>query len=78
MSHAATLRLSFASAAEAARVAASLAPENEGYLAMRVEANEIVVEARAETPLGLLRTLDDAMVCAQAATRAGRVADQGE
>lgn len=73
----ATLRLAFSSGDEAARMAASIAPENGGWLRTRVEGAELVCEAEADTPLGLLHTLDDALACLGAAQRAGRVGAPG-
>ena len=73
MRHRATLRLAFATPEEAARMAASLAPENGPHLATRLEGAELVAEAEADSPLGLLHTLDDALACLGAAQRAGRV-----
>jgi len=70
----ATLRLAFESPAEAQRLAASLAPENEGFLQTRVEGASLVAEASAETPLALLHTLDDALACLGAAQKAARAA----
>ena len=69
----ATLRLQLASPEEAERLAASLAPENEGFLATRVEGDVLVAEAEAGSALSLLRTLDDALACLAAAEKAGRV-----
>lgn len=78
MSHRATLRLAFSSPEEAARMAASLAPENGAWLATRVEGADLVAEAAADSPLGLLHTLDDALACLGAAQRAGRLAASAE
>lgn len=69
----ATLRLEFDTPEEAARLAASLAPENEGYLTTRVEGNVLVAEAEGDAPLSLLHTLDDALACLTAAEKAARV-----
>jgi uncharacterized protein YqfA (UPF0365 family) len=74
MTHKATLRLAFADAAEAARMAAAIEPENAGFVRTRVEGAALVVEADADAPLSLLRTLDDVLVCLQAAQRASRLA----
>lgn len=74
MTHRATLRLAFASADEATRMAAAIEPENEGFVRTRVEGASLVVEAEADAPLSLLRTLDDVVVCLQGAQRAGRLA----
>lgn len=74
MTHAATLRLRFASPEQAQRIAESLAPENEGYLRARVEGATLVAEAQADTPLGLLRTLDEVLALAGAAEKADKLA----
>lgn len=77
MTHRAQLRLRFASAEEAARLAESIAPENAGHLAVRLEGDALVADAAADTPLGLLHTLDDALACLSAGEKAGRVAGSG-
>lgn len=74
MTHSAALRLAFATADEAERMAAALAPENGGFVRTRIEGATLVVEADAESPLSLLRTLDDVLVCLQAAQRAAGLA----
>lgn len=73
MSHRATLRLAFASPEQAARLAASLAPENESYVRVRVEGATLVAEAEAAAPLGLLRTLDEVVATLAAAEKAERL-----
>lgn len=75
MKHKATMRLHFDSPKQAAHLAASLAPENEGFVRARVEGSSIVADAEADTPLGLLRTLDEViavLAAAEKAERAGR------
>lgn len=75
MKHKATLRLHFDSHAQAKHLAASLAPENEGFVRTRVEESVIVAEAESDTPMGLLRTLDEVLAvlaAAEKAERAGR------
>lgn len=72
--HRATLRLAFDSAEQATRLAASLAPEDDGFLAVRAEGAALVLEARADAPLGLLRTLDEAVAQLAAAQKADRLA----
>lgn len=65
MSHDATVRLRLG--AEAARTAqASLAPDNEGFLDSRVEGDDLVLTAEADSLMGLLRSLDDALGCLRA------------
>lgn len=70
MTHRATLRLHFDSPEQAARLAASLAPENGSFVTTRIEGNALVAEASAPTPLGLLRTLDEVIVVLAAAQKA--------
>lgn len=72
--HHATLRLAFDSADQAARLAASLAPEDDGFLMVRAEGAALVLEARADAPLGLLRTLDEVVAQLAAAQKADRLA----
>lgn len=74
MSHRATLRLRFASRDEAERLAAALAPENDGFLTTRVEGETLVAEADAPSAASLLRTLDETLACLAAAEKAARVA----
>ena len=74
MSHRATLRLQFDSAEQAARLAASLAPENEGFLRTRVEGAILLAEAESDTPMGLLRTIDEVVSVLAAAQKADHVA----
>lgn len=70
----ATLRLRFASEADARRLMDALAPENGAYLHCRIEGDTLVAEAEADSPLALLHTLDDALACLTAAEKAARVA----
>lgn len=75
MTHRASLRLHFDNPAQAMRLVASLAPENEGFVRMRVEGATLVAEAESETPMGLLRTLDEVLAtlaAAEKSERAGR------
>lgn len=76
MSAGATLRLAFESAELAMRMRASLAPDDDGHLLLRVEGATLVVEARAEAPLGLLRTLDETVAQLIAAQKAETLARQ--
>jgi len=73
VSHQATLRLRFDSAEQAARLAASLAPDDDGYVRTRIEGDTIVAEATSDTPLGLLRTLDEVLATLSAAQKAERL-----
>lgn len=74
----ASMRLEFADAAEAQRMADALAPENGSYLTTRVEGRTLVLEADADAPLSLLHTLDDALACLSAAEKAGRLGSADE
>lgn len=72
--HRATLRLAFADAAQAERLRASVAADDDGHLALRREGATLVVEASAPTPLGLLRGLDELVAQLAAAEKAERLA----
>lgn len=62
----ATLRLACPDAAAAARLAAALAPDDPGHLRLQVDGAVVVCGARADSVLGLLRTLEDVFDCARA------------
>ena len=62
----ARVTLVFAVAADAAAAAAALAPDNGGHLRTRCEGPLLHLEASADTAMGLLRTLDDALACLRA------------
>ena len=62
-----TLRIAAGSPQEAARLVAALAPDNGEFLVARAEGAAIVLETKAESPLGLLRTVEDALQCLHAA-----------
>lgn len=65
MSHTGSVRLTLG--AEAARTAqASLAPDDDGFLESSVQGDDLVLTARADSMMGLLRTLDDALGCLRA------------
>lgn len=70
----ATLRLEFATEAEARDMLSALAPENGAYLRTHVEGRVLVAEAHADAPLSLLHTLDDALACLSAAQKASDLA----
>lgn len=72
--HRATLRLAFADATQAERVRASLAADDDGHLRIRVEEAVLVVDAASDTPLGLLRALDELVAQAAAAQKAEQLA----
>jgi len=69
----AEVRLTFADADEAHRMMRSIAPENGAFVRARVEGRVLVLEADADAPLSLLRTLDDALACLSAAEKAARI-----
>lgn len=75
MSHEGTLRLALASPDEAARLAAALAPDDDGFVEIRVEGSLLVASARSDAPMGLLRTLDEVLVTVAAAQRAGALVE---
>jgi hypothetical protein len=62
-----TLRLACASPQEAKRFVAALAPDNGGHLTATADGATLVLDAAAEAPLGLLRTIEDALQCLHAA-----------
>ena len=62
----ARVTLAFATAEEAQAAAAAIAPDNGGHLRARCEGPLLHLEASADSPMGLLRTLDDAMACLRA------------
>lgn len=64
--HTASLRVRFPSRAEAERAGRALAPDNQGQVAWLVEGDELVLEASADTILGLVRTVDDLLGCIRA------------
>lgn len=64
--HTASLRVRFASRTEAERAGRALEPDNQGHVAWMVEGNELVLEASADTVLGLVRTVDDLLGCLRA------------
>jgi hypothetical protein len=64
--HTATLRLAFGSPEAARRAQAALAPDDGGLLFTRAEGAVLVLEAASGSPMGLLRTLDDALACLRA------------
>lgn len=58
---------------EAGILAEALAPDSEGYLDVAVDGDELVLSARADSVMGLVRTLDDALASVEAATGVGAV-----
>lgn len=64
--HTASLRVRFGSRAEAERAGRALEPDNEGHVAWAVDGGDLVLEASAETVLGLVRTVDDLLGCLRA------------
>lgn len=63
----AVLRLRCRDSGEAERLRRSLAADDAGHAALRVEGATLVVEADSATALGVLRTLDDLLGCLRAA-----------
>lgn len=74
MTHRAVLTLRFTSAQQAQRLAASLGPDDDGFLRMRVEGATLVAEAAGDSPMGLLRTLDEVLAALGAAEKADKLA----
>ncbi len=66
MNHA-TIRIHCGSAAEARTLQAALAPDDPGHVRSRMEGAILVLEADADSMMGLLRSLDDALGCLRAA-----------
>jgi hypothetical protein len=62
----AQLRIQFASAAQAQQAGQALAPDHDGHVVWSVEGSFLILEARSDTTLGLVRTLDDALGCIRA------------
>lgn len=71
----AELRLAFDSPDAARRVAAALAPDDAGFLDLEVAGEVLVARVVSDSPLGLLRTLDEVLVCAGAAEKAVRIGE---
>lgn len=65
--HAATLSIQYVSATEAQQAGQSLAPDNEGHVTWHVHGTSLILQAKAESVLGLVRSLDDALGCLRAA-----------
>jgi len=62
----AVLRLDLASEAEAETARRALEPDGGGFVGLARDGAVLVVEAEAETRLGLLRSLDDVLGCVRA------------
>jgi hypothetical protein len=64
--HLATLRIQFPGNRDADHALQALEPDNNGHMEALVESNELVLTAHADSIMGLLRTIDDAMGCLRA------------
>ncbi len=64
--HAATVRLQMADRAAAERARRALEADNGDFLTAYVDGKALVMDAEAESPLGLLRTIEDALNCLRA------------
>ncbi len=64
--HTATIRVAFPGHEAAEQAMQALAPENDGFLEAIVEESELVLTAHADSIMGLLRTVDDALGCLRA------------
>lgn len=62
----ATLTLEFASESDARTVARAIAPDNGTHATCKAIGRRVQVVASADTPMGLLRTLDDLLECVRA------------
>ncbi len=65
----ATLTLAYADAATAKAVAASVTPDDEGYIRTRRSGATITATASADGPMSLLHTLDDYLACVSVAEK---------
>jgi hypothetical protein len=65
------MRIHVGSAAEAQVLAAALQADDAALAPCRAEGPFVVVALRGATPMGVLRTLDDALDCLRAAGPAG-------
>lgn len=70
----ATLTLAYADAATAKAVAASVSPDDEGYLRTTRKGTVITASASADGPMSLLHTLDDYLACVSVAERTAEAA----
>lgn len=62
----ARVRIRLGSVKEAEQIAAAIGPDNDGYLACRLDGASLILEAEAGSAMGLLRTIDDALGCVRA------------
>ncbi len=70
----ATLTLRFADAATARAVAASVSPDDQGYIRTRRSGGTITATAAADGAMSLLHTLDDYLACVSVAERTAEAA----
>lgn len=66
MTHRATLRLHLPDPPSAQQAMRCLAADNADFLAVHVDGTFLVLDVRAASPLGLLRTIEDAITCLRA------------
>lgn len=62
----ATIRLQFPSPAAANRARDAIAPDNGGFIDATVDGSVLVIAARSDSTMGLLRSLDDVLGCLRA------------
>ncbi|HKZ48361.1 MAG TPA: KEOPS complex subunit Pcc1 [Thermoplasmata archaeon] len=74
MKSSARLTMTFADAATAKAVTDSVSLDDEGYIRTRRSGKTITAEARADSPLSLLHTLDDYLACISVAERTAEAA----
>lgn len=63
----AEVRVACGDAAAAAILMAALQADDPGHIDVRVDGSDLVLVATADSRMGLLRTLDDALQCLRAA-----------
>lgn len=64
--NAASVRITFPDPESAEQARQSLEPDNEGHVEATVDGADLVLSAEADSIMGLLRTLDDALGCLRA------------
>ena len=69
-----TLRRSYPTSDEAARIAAAVGADNPDFVRVTTEGRELRVEVRAPSPASARATLDDLVACLQVAERTSRAA----
>ena len=65
----ASLRFTCSGPEEANQLQGSVDPDNDGYVASRIDGNELILESDAATVMSMRATLDDLLVCLSTADR---------